>query len=150
KENAIISDMVFECYQQDMAFALMLDPWICKNATNKEQAVLDSLTDAKTVLGSPAYSRDASRKPIVLGFVTGADLTKLRAARPDLSFWEQHVDYTWPQIKNPVLYDRQKHLLPTMKLATLCLSFLDAGWIDPVSQKVDYGKSAWWPGEQAV
>lgn len=154
QENETAKQLVFECFELELQFALLMDPWICKQAKDKEKAVMDSLTDAAHILGSPAYWRDVNGKAIVLDFVTGADLGKLAQARPDLSFWKQHVDYSWPPAnggtQKALDYAKQVHKLDTIKLASLCESFLDAGYVDPATQKVDYGKPAWYPGEQNV
>jgi hypothetical protein len=142
--NAFLHQSAVEmCYQAahcGMLFGLLLDPWICKSAANKEQAILDSLNSPSTqrMLSSSAYLPER----YVLDFDTGADFTKIAAARPDLVFLKRHVGYSWPEITNTLATLKNDNANPAMKIPGICMGFNDGGFVKADGTR-DYGKSVW-------
>lgn len=155
-----------ECSRVGMQFALLLDPggmqkWTGNRAVATQNAIA-ALQDKTTqaLLNGSSYLPEK----YVLDFDTGADLVALAKAFPTLKFLAKGKDFSWisiPKITESKARNaaavadlKAQHASPSMKIASVCDGFNDAGQplpvgvqsqalFDAAGGKRDFTKGVW-------
>lgn len=91
-----VMQMGNQCNALGMPFALCMDPWTVKNATDKNAEMIKTLTspDYQFLLNMDCYLEG---KP-VLDFATGCDKTKVQSGVPGITYLMNGPDFDWPRI----------------------------------------------------
>jgi hypothetical protein len=133
------------CKQVGLQFALLLDPWCAKlSPTGTNTNYTANVTAALQNAGTQGMLKSSSYVPEgwVLDFNTGADLATLAKTFPTLTFLAQGSGFSWisiPTVTDSVARNvaavaniKTQHANATMKVASFCASFNDAGQPLPV------------------
>lgn len=138
-------NMCDELGERGMLFALLLDPWICKQSANKEQAIITALNDPMVVgmLDSPAYLPEK----FVLDFGAGANFATVEKSVGAMQFLMRHVGYSWPEITSTLSTLAKDNASPLMAIPGICPKFFDGGL--PTSTGFDWNTQTWGPGTSA-
>jgi hypothetical protein len=150
-QHSTAMQMVVECGERDLLFALCLDPWIAKIGASgttapSTQNVINALNnpDVQAMLTAPAYLPEK----YVLDFNTvptnpTTNVAALAAAFPSLNFLQMNVGFSWISIDMSIANSdarnasavanlKGQNANPKMKIPGICKEFNDAGQPTPV------------------
>lgn len=118
-----------ECEERGLLFALMLDPWIARGQANQTQAVVTALQseDFKLVVGSKSYVPEGYVMEFGLASV-GVNVATVQAAFPTMPILSKHTGFSWPETTGTIATLTKDNANVTMRVAGLCLQFMDGGW----------------------
>lgn len=158
-QHAAMLEINKQCTERGMLFALLIDPWCAKLGGNGPTAnVIQSLHDSAVqtlINGSDYYLPEK----FVLDFNSGANLSQLVAAFPEMNFLSLGSGFGWPRIDMTIADSMKRNAASiadlvkqnantAMKIPAICKGFMDAGKpIGPPSSPFtgarDYSQSVW-------
>lgn len=159
-QHSTAEQMVVQCGERGLLFALLMDPWIAKIGTGTPtQLVTNALNDPTTqaIINAPAYLPEK----YVLDFTTGADLATLGTMFPTLKFLAQKQGFSWPDWNSALPNSGQQNAWcisdlqsqnasAAMKIPAVFRGFNDAGQPTPVGVALsawtgtrNYSESVW-------
>lgn len=142
--------MFLSSLKHNMSFLMMFDQWVAKGLPDPTGTVIATLQNPFFQEILPFFCEKWVLE-FDLGPAAGVDMTKVKAAFPNITFLSKHTGYSWPELTNTLATLKLDNTNPTTKIAGLSLQFNDGGYPLPggVSDVThftgsrDYNKSVW-------